>query len=352
MKKQDNVLYIFLHVMKCAGTTLREHILKNLRDDEILLVYRNEPPYLSKKGEIEKYIKSITKKQREKIKVLFGHRIYYNLDKLFPNRKIRYITFLRNPVDRSISHYNWDRMRYPTLPKYRRVIIFPKGKRDLSFKSWFGNWMGEIKKENMKMSNFMFRFLFRSFFDTPLKERDINQTSMEKIKKILDKFYFIGLAKNLEDFLFTYRKLGITKFLDNANVSEKYLAQKEIVEAKRFLLPELKFDKELYEYALKLNRKFKRKHISFYFSVFHVRTKKILYYFSLNLSKLYHRISSELSKLYHRISSELSKLYHYITRELYQFTLLEFYKFSAKLKHRSKLYTKFVKLMKDKTGIK
>ena len=141
MENKKKELYIFLHINKCAGTTLREHIRNNLKDDEFLLLYKHEKPIFKKK--IGKYIKSLTKEKKDKIKIIFGHRVYYSLHKLFPDREVRYITFLRNPVDRTISHYNFTvvRLKYgrfmKEITKKRLIKQYMENGRLLNFKEWF-----------------------------------------------------------------------------------------------------------------------------------------------------------------------------------------------------------------------
>ena len=308
MKNKKKELYIFLHIMKCAGTTLNEHIRNSLKENEVLPIYYGvEPPYISKKEEIEVYIKSLTKKQKDKLKVIFGHRVYYGLHKFFPNREVRYIIFLRNPIDRIISHYNYGRMRlkhwgefHSNLPGKGIIKRYMENGKFRTFKEWF------LRKDK-RSEDYMFRFLFSRFFNKKLKDDDINEKNFKKMKKILNKFYFIGIVEKPEDFLFIYSKLGVRNFFPIQNISKKYFIPKDYKKTKKFVLTKNKYDLKLYNYVLKLNKRFKKRNKNFYHAVYFMNIKKLI---NLKLK-------------------------------------LQLYKQSAKLKKYSKTYTKFVEIMKN-----
>ncbi len=331
MKNKKKPLYIFLHIMKCAGSSIRFYTKENLDKDEFLLLYENERPIFKKnKKNIEKYISSLTREQKNKIRVIFGHMTFYGLHRLFYNRDCRYISFIREPFNRTISHYNWDLMRYydNELPRERIPELFPKDRKDLSFKSWFYNWVGANKERNLRMENFIFRSLFLLFFNDTVKDQDINNNYLRKIKKILSKFYFIGIVENYGDFLFFYNKIGNERFLKNFNVSTKYLKAEEIEKAKILISKDLEFDRKIYNYCLKQNRKFKKNH-KFFFLIVLIMSLKKFFYFNLKLHDLFSFIAS-------------------ITSKSYDLSLKQLFKLSSNLRKHSITYSKFVKWVKRK----
>ncbi|GAI20235.1 unnamed protein product, partial [marine sediment metagenome] len=181
INKKKEPLYIFLHVMKTGGTTIREHIVENFRKEEYLFLYLNKYPFLREKKDIKHYISSLTKKRRDKLKIIFGHRSYYGLHELFPDREVRYIAFLRNPIDRIISHYNFQREnlnKKVNLKRSREVIlingkILPFGRR------WF-------KQNEVFSENYMTKFFF--FYPTHRsKGKIIDDSILKKVKKTLNK---------------------------------------------------------------------------------------------------------------------------------------------------------------------
>ena len=269
--KNKKPLYIFLHIQKCAGSTVRKHIEKNFNKDEFLLAYANEPPFINGAYNLKKYLKSLTQKQKNKLKIIFGHRVFYKMGELFPGREIKYLTVFRSPIERMISQYNYRRMRLKQrLPKKsidRLKLELLDGKRILDFHEWLE---GGVPK------NSIFRFVFERFFDketnfSTFLKRDFKKQNLEKVKKILDSFYFVGIQTKIDrDILYIYSLLGINKFYSRSNVSKKYFIQDDSKEIEKYILSKkdhnselLKFDFDLYSYVLKLNEKFKKEHTDF-----------------------------------------------------------------------------------------
>ena len=91
-----------------------------------------------------------------------------------------------------------------------------------------------------------------------------NIVSLEKIKNILNKFYFIGLAEESEDFLFIYKKLGINKFFVNRNKTKKSYFNSNDLQIKQQIKSKMQFDARLYEYAFEINKYFKKNSKDFY----------------------------------------------------------------------------------------
>ncbi|TKJ17512.1 hypothetical protein CEE44_03175 [Candidatus Woesearchaeota archaeon B3_Woes] len=343
-------LYIFIHVQKCAGTTIRKHIEINLKKDNyLLLTIRGKPVFERTKENTENYLRSLNKKQKDKIKIIFGHGAYYNLHKFFPDRKARYITFLRNPVDRTISQYNFNRQflkqkieedirklknklnpeEFKIIKKVKLDIHRQKNKelikngRVLNFKKWFlaNTYLTEefiykffsIHILNIPLSTHMFYLSLSK----RIQKKDINKKNLEKIKKTLNKFYFIGLTENPKDFLYLYLLLGISKFSENKNISKKYFNPKNKEKIERFILTKNKYDLELYNHAKKLNKQHKKQNPKY---------------------KLITTIMATKGTLYNIKTQTLSKI---------QQTTQLLFKISSKLKKKSKTYNKLIKTMKN-----
>ena len=372
-------LYVFLHVFKCAGSSIRKHVEDNFDEGEFFLTYGYESPFLIKRKGIKKYINSLTNKQKNKLKIILGHTSYYGIHKLFPNREVRYVTFLRDPIKRAISHYNFRRQRFDKIlirkeflvdsvkhstfkKNLRRLkkleknfkIEFFKNKNLRSFSGWY------LFKDKL-LQNFMFKFLFSHFFyigNGDLSSNDgefgnikgikINNENFKKLRKILDKFYFVGLTENKEDFLYLYYLLGIKKYFPKSNVSKKYFMPKNFNKIKKLLFSGNKYDLELYNYTKRLNKKFKEKNKYFNFIVFQIKIRYIIYFSFYPLR----RLGYYLKEFYHYIIKEsYFSIRNALRRTKIYISNLPF-KISAKLKEKSERYERLVKLIKQKTGIK
>lgn len=88
---------IFLHVPKAAGTTLNRVIENQYPPESVLAI---DPA--RQEAALEEF-KCLPPSEREKIRLLRGH-IGYGLHIYLPS-PVTYITILRDPVDRVLSHY-------------------------------------------------------------------------------------------------------------------------------------------------------------------------------------------------------------------------------------------------------
>jgi hypothetical protein len=92
----DSVL-IFLHIPKCAGTTLYP-IIRRQYDQSKVFAIDGSDTYSSLNT-----FKKLSKSRRERLNCLMGHQPF-GMHCYF-SRPSKYFTFLRHPVDRILSHY-------------------------------------------------------------------------------------------------------------------------------------------------------------------------------------------------------------------------------------------------------
>ena len=90
-------LLLFLHIPKAAGTTFHYVLSRQFSPDEILTIDGSDPESF-----IEE-IKNLPIGDKLRVKCVKGH-MPFGLHAYFPQPGT-YITFLRDPVDRIISHY-------------------------------------------------------------------------------------------------------------------------------------------------------------------------------------------------------------------------------------------------------
>lgn len=116
MNHNDKQTVIFTHIPKTAGSTIST-IIRRQYDKASIHVSRTKriprlPPLESSRGRIAD-LKAMSDEQRAKIDVFTGHE-GFGVHELLP-RQCTYITVMRDPVDRIISHYYYVLRR----PKHR-----------------------------------------------------------------------------------------------------------------------------------------------------------------------------------------------------------------------------------------
>ena len=89
---------IFIHLPKTAGTSLRRTIQKNYRSRELFFVYNRNPKFHPMDE-----LWGFDPEDFEKYKIIMGHFPFSR--KLFPFEDRRFITLVRDPVQRAVSYY-------------------------------------------------------------------------------------------------------------------------------------------------------------------------------------------------------------------------------------------------------
>ena len=261
-------LYIFLHIPKCAGTTFRHHVEHNLKEGEFVFFYvgdyfdvremkRKYFTCTKRRKEIDSYLSCLTCEQKARVKILYGHHVYYGIHRFFPDREPRYVTFIRHPLGRMLSLYNSHRdhvenpfryiseqenvCRTKELQNVHKDIV-QRG-RVLSFSEW-------LKRRTWQW-NFMAKFLKQQGFAGP----------NDSAEEILRKFYLVGVTERFQtSALFLYHLLGITKFYPDQNASPAYIRPDSLSKNMRdSIVRKNASDTKLYEQALYSNRIFKTK---------------------------------------------------------------------------------------------
>jgi hypothetical protein len=91
-------LIIFVHLPKTAGSTLVRIIERQYPASSILRLYESD---------FGDELAGIPSSQMDRLRVVLGH-FYFGVH-AFSSRPVRYITFLRDPIERIISHYYYVR---------------------------------------------------------------------------------------------------------------------------------------------------------------------------------------------------------------------------------------------------
>jgi len=226
-KSSTKPLYVFLHFPKTAGTTMRKHFEKYYSNEEHIQAYLSDHDSqgpLSNKfpksrnmdtNAFKSYLGSLTDNQKDKLKLISGHSVYYGLENFFPNREIRYFTFVRDPLKRLISLYNHIEELYSRLLKdnYSIGYIFlehPVMKK-VTIDGKLINFDDFLKLNFSKFG--LMRFLLRN------SGRKLNIGS---VKEVIDDFFFIGQMESFDrDFKIVCSYLGIPSDYISENISKK-----------------------------------------------------------------------------------------------------------------------------------
>ena len=98
-KKSSDRTVFFLHIPKCAGSTLSfEIIKKQFKPDQFIFFYDLGYPVVVDR------LKGMSRSEQEKIECVAGH-LFFGIHRYYIARPTTYITILRDPVERVISHY-------------------------------------------------------------------------------------------------------------------------------------------------------------------------------------------------------------------------------------------------------
>jgi hypothetical protein len=235
-KSSNQPLYLFQHIPKCAGTTIINTIEGQLKHKSVNL----EGKYGSKTevwGHLVRQNLDI-----DNIVSIHGHRTFYGLHSM-TNRKYRYYTFLRNPIDRVISLYN-----FWADCKAREHIMYRDGNL-ISFQDFL--------KTDYVMNNTI-RFLYYAMEGERTPGSQIINFSdyhLDVAKRFLDHCWFIGFVENFEeDFNLICSAMGIKSSKIHKRASKKYFQLSQEPAVKEQILEINQLDVKLFEYAKQLRK--------------------------------------------------------------------------------------------------
>jgi len=285
-KNSNQYLYIFVHVPKCAGGTIGRHFAsiyggkKSLylrltdfiseRTSEYSDEELRENRQIVKTSWIKEYIRTLGDARRNSIQSIYGHIAYYGIHEHF-NKNHRYFTFLREPVARFISLYNYMLTIRVTPERLRQSGIQDEDGRVRSLDEW-------IKEVNL-VSYSMTGFLAQICNAEDLLQLGYTPSPQDliKVKKMLESFYFVGLTENDDDMQFVYNRLGVNFYKPDKNVlriKSSYILPSNMEAARELILSKYPYEQELYEYAVQLNHEMKSRIKDFEKAVSYTRFRR------------------------------------------------------------------------------
>lgn len=184
-------LYVVLHIYKTAGKTLLRQFEQNLRGREFLSMYAprmglDKAEASANPGWNEALVLDyLAAKLSDNIRCVFGHMAFYGIHELpqVAGREVRYIVFVRDPVARIVSLYNY--LRHHSDNAWHQEII----DHDWSLEQWFQNSRG------LWLHDGQLRQLLLWHRKEVLEDRYLTAEHLELGKKILEDMWFIGATE-------------------------------------------------------------------------------------------------------------------------------------------------------------
>lgn len=226
--------FFFLHIPRTAGTTLNS-ILKNAFPPEAILSIYNKNDYETNRCQSLEFLKSIT--------LIIGHLLLENTNPpKFYGMPVRVFTFLREPVARLASEYDF-------LRSWEANHLYSfLNENNVSFKEYIRS---QERCLFYRGKNFMTRCISgRNFMDDPYPEE-----SLEYAKETLEKnFTFFGIQERFfESLVMLGDILGISNILHEKRNALKEEARTCLDEEDITLARQMNAaDIELYKFALEL----------------------------------------------------------------------------------------------------
>ena len=229
MKTSDkDQLIIFLHIPKTAGTSLRDIIERNFDEKAIFTIDGKNP------RESIKLFNSLKSADKASFSLVQGHGEFGAIKDL-PQKQIKYITFVRNPVERVLSYYS-----YILSDSFKR----PQAEvaESMSLKKYL------ISKCDWQMNNHQTRMIAGN---VPPEYGACNEEVLERAKNnIISHFHFVGIAERFDESILTMSKFLGWKipFYKKLNITRKRITQDTLDEEKHLIEKENRLDLELYEF--------------------------------------------------------------------------------------------------------
>jgi hypothetical protein len=187
--KADDQL-CFIHIPKTAGTTFTSIIDQKFNVDEICPELVN----LQKVSEVQEEGISIAPERVAKYKLIRGHFSYDTIDR-FLLKKPLYLTILRNPLDRTISLYEFlKRAKEKGEPEYNEDTKVLRDATDQGLEAFVSNANPTVKA---RTSNPQTRILA---LQPQVDRSDAELLAIAKAN--LEQFILVGLTERFQDSVF------------------------------------------------------------------------------------------------------------------------------------------------------
>jgi hypothetical protein len=172
---ENRVVFLFPHILKCAGLSVRAFLMNDVPPEQAVLIYseKERDPWLKPR-------ECVPQKQRDQLRVLYGHRLPRSAMTGFENCTVREVGLLRDPTSWCVSMYNF----LQTAAERHRV------------EGWsFDKWYGSIKRNRIS------RFYLKNYYRVPsTKLRFMSERNrFDFLSEHFENFWFVGDYRKCDD---------------------------------------------------------------------------------------------------------------------------------------------------------
>lgn len=204
---------IYLHIPKCGGMTLNSILKSN---------YARERRFLINPSDIagaRLQLANMPKAEREQIDLLHGH-LSFGWHKFLPQRAV-YITIMRHPLERVVSHYNY--VRFLDYPHYLRETV---QRNKMSIAEYVSSGIcDEVNNGQVRLLAGVEDIIQKPYGNSKLPYGTNNPELLEQaLQNINEHFAIVGLQERFDETLLLLRAyLGVNKITyQPKNVSSHY----------------------------------------------------------------------------------------------------------------------------------
>src|SRR5271166_1497633 len=182
-----------IHVPKCGGTAFRKFLIQHYGAAHLAL-YVPDTYFVYPQGQIAEYLRD------KSVRGFSSHFVRTFPDRIV-GRDIVYITFLRNPVDQFISYITHIKKHFATIPDKPLLSALPPDPTKMSVREiarWILTCDREVNFHENYTVNFFARYSMPGVTGPFRKDKAYVKHRLSAASRILDRFFFVGIAEQMD----------------------------------------------------------------------------------------------------------------------------------------------------------
>jgi hypothetical protein len=273
-------LYVFSHIPKTAGAYFTTSAYREIPRHTILCASYNyairfqnlitqQEDFQQGKQYFDDYVNALSSSQKNQINYIEGHDTFYGIHQCI-RPEAKYFTFFRDPIARTLSLYNFERMSWEGLSARETHNYFSTHFMKRITDNFlidgqvpdFETWLNQIYKHNHMFYSSMSDYLeYLKYIDDKRDESSFTEA--------LKKFSFVGITEKFDlDSKYLFNLLKIRNPAGAVNKATPYVTLDSLSPSIVNQIKDLNADDMvLYQCALRANEQFKIKNKDFYLHV-------------------------------------------------------------------------------------